>query len=137
MSLARSSCQVRVKEASGHHIYHRAYHSVHTMYLCYNVRPRTGQKGPQGERRYSSTLSLTSVLDECGWSTPRTGRFTPGRETRHPFYTRGWVGPTAGMDGRGKSRPPPPRFDPRTVQLYRLRYPGPLCVLCGSQNKQP
>jgi hypothetical protein len=27
--------------------------------------------------RYSSTLSLTSALDEGGWSTPRPGRFTP------------------------------------------------------------
>jgi len=39
------------------------------------------------------------------------------------------VGPRAGLDGCGKSRPPP-GFDPRTVQprsesLYRLRCPGP------------
>ena len=29
--------------------------------------------------------------------------------------TGGWVGPMAGLDGCGKSRPPPD-FDPRTVQ---------------------
>ena len=29
--------------------------------------------------------------------------------------TRGWVGTSAGLDGYGKSRPPP-GFDPRTVQ---------------------
>ena len=27
------------------------------------VRPRTGNEGPEGEYRYSSTLSLTSALD--------------------------------------------------------------------------
>jgi hypothetical protein len=40
--------------------------------------------------------------------------------------TGGWMGPRAGMDGCGKSRPPP-GFDSRTVgarseSLYRLRY---------------
>ena len=36
----------------------------------------------------SSTLSLTSVLDVVVWLTPRPGRFTPGTETRYPFYRR-------------------------------------------------
>jgi hypothetical protein len=49
------------------------------------VLPRTGHKGPEGEQKYSSTLSLTSALDESGWSTPRPGRFTPGKETRYPL----------------------------------------------------
>jgi hypothetical protein len=42
--------------------------------------PRTGHEGPEGEWRYSSTLSLTSALDGGGWSTPRPGRFTPGND---------------------------------------------------------
>ena len=46
------------------------------------VHPRTDHEGPEGEERYSSTLSLTSALDGCGWSTPRPGYFTPGKETR-------------------------------------------------------
>jgi hypothetical protein len=33
----------------------------------------------------------------------------------------GWVGPRAGLDGCGKSRPPP-GFDPRTVQPVASRY---------------
>ena len=41
------------------------------------IRPRTGHEGPDGERRYSSNLSLTSALDGSGWLTPRPGRFTP------------------------------------------------------------
>jgi len=32
----------------------------------------------------------------------------------------GWVGPRAGLNGRGKSRPPP-RFDPLTVQPVASR----------------
>jgi len=31
--------------------------------------------------KYSSTVSLTSALDEGGWSTPRPGRFNPRKET--------------------------------------------------------
>jgi len=31
-----------------------------------NVHPRTGHDGPEGEQRYSSTLSLTSALDGGG-----------------------------------------------------------------------
>ena len=42
--------------------------------------PITGHEGPEGEYRYSYTLSLTSALDGGGWSTPRPGRFTPGKD---------------------------------------------------------
>jgi hypothetical protein len=42
--------------------------------------PRTGHEGPEVEQRYSSTLSLTSALDGGGWSRPRPGRFTPGKD---------------------------------------------------------
>jgi hypothetical protein len=41
--------------------------------LCYfyeskvnKVHPRRGHEGPEGEKRYSSTLSLTLALDEVG-----------------------------------------------------------------------
>ena len=45
------------------------------------VHPRTSQEGPKGGgQMYDSTLSLTSALDVGGWSTPRAGRFTPGKE---------------------------------------------------------
>jgi hypothetical protein len=33
-------------------------------------------------------LSLTSVLDGCGWLTPRPGRFIAGNGTRYPLYRR-------------------------------------------------
>jgi hypothetical protein len=44
------------------------------------VYPRAGHESPEGEEMYSSTLSLTSALDGGGWSTPRPGRFTPGKD---------------------------------------------------------
>jgi hypothetical protein len=37
---------------------------------------RTGHEGPEGEYRYSSTLSLTLALDEGGWSTSRPGHLS-------------------------------------------------------------
>ena len=42
---------------------------VATVYKkgCGKVCPRTGHEGPDG-------------LDEGGWSTPRPGRFTPGKD---------------------------------------------------------
>jgi len=47
---------------------------------------RTSHEGPEGEYRYSSTFSLTSALGGGGWLTPRSGRFTPGTETRYPLH---------------------------------------------------
>ena len=52
------------------------------------VRPRTGHERPEGEWRYSSSISLTSALDGGGWLTSRPGRFTIGRETRYLLYSR-------------------------------------------------
>ena len=65
------------------------------------VHPRTGHKGPEWEQRYISTLPLTSELDGCGWSTPRPGRFTSGKETRQPLYRR-LGGPQGRYDDGGK-----------------------------------
>ena len=42
--------------------------------------PIIGHEGPVGEQMYSSTLPSTSALDAGGWSTPRPGRFTPGKD---------------------------------------------------------
>jgi len=67
------------------------------------VRPKTSQEGPEGEYRYMSTLSLTSELDEVG-GRHAPAALPPGKETRYPLYRRR-VGPRAGMDGCGKSRP--------------------------------
>ena len=68
---------------------------------------------------YSSTLSLTSALDGCGWSTPHPGRFSPGK-TRYPLYGR-MVGPQ-GRTGQVRRISSPPAFDPRTFQPVASRY---------------
>jgi hypothetical protein len=65
---------------------------------------------------YSSTLSLTSAIDEGGWSTPRPGRFTP-RKRPGTHCIGGWVGLRT-----GQKISPPPGFDPRTVHPVASRY---------------
>ena len=39
---------------------------------------------------YYSTLSLTSALDGCGWSTPRPGRFSAGKDPLPIVSEDGW-----------------------------------------------
>jgi hypothetical protein len=91
------------------------------------VYPRTGHEGPEGEKRYSSTLSLTSALGGGRWTTPRPGRFTPGKESVPIAQGAGrpsapvWTGARnlAPTEIRCPDRPA------RSVSLYWLRYPGP------------
>jgi hypothetical protein len=85
------------------------------------IHPTTGHEGPEGETRYSYTLSLTSALDGCGWSTPRPGPFTPRKETRYPLCRRLGV-PPQDRCGRVRKISPPSRFDSRTVQPVANRY---------------
>jgi len=63
-----------------------------------------------------------------GWSTPCPSCFTP-QERPGTHCIGGWVGPRAGLDRSGNSRPPPSGFHPWTVQLvasrYTDRYSGP------------
>jgi len=40
---------------------------------------------------YSSTLPSTSALDGGGWSTPRSGRFTPGKDPVSIVLEAGWA----------------------------------------------
>jgi len=48
----------------------------------------TGHEGPEGEKRYSSTLYLTSALDRGGWLMPRSGHISPGKVPWYPSYRR-------------------------------------------------
>jgi len=45
------------------------------VYLKVKFTLEQAMKAHKGNR-YSYTFSLTSALDESGWSTPRPGRFT-------------------------------------------------------------
>ena len=55
-----------------------------------------------------------------GWSTPGSGRLIPGKQTRHPLYTR--LGGLQGRSGLVRKLTPPPVFDPRTVQAVASRF---------------
>ena len=77
----------------------------------------------RGGVNYNSTFSLTSTLDEDGWSTPGPNRFTPGNEPVPTVYEAEWA---PGPVRRVRKISAPLKFDPRTVpeSLYQLRYPG-------------
>jgi len=49
------------------------------------VQPVTGHEGPEGEYRYSSSLSFTSVLDEVGGQHHAPAALPPVK-TRYPMY---------------------------------------------------
>jgi hypothetical protein len=60
------------------------------------------------------------------WAASRPGRLYP-RERPGTHCTGGWVGPGAGLDRSGKSRPTgirSPDLPASSESLYRLRYPG-------------
>ena len=83
------------------------------------VHPRTGHEGPEREERYSSTLSLTSALDDVGGQSEAEAALLPGK-TRYTLYRR--LGGPQGRSGRVRKISPSPGFDSRTVQLVASRY---------------
>ena len=62
---------------------------------------------------YSSTLSLTLALDEGGWSMPRPGHFTHGKDTVPIVQKAGWA---PGPVWMGAENLIPPGLNPQTVQ---------------------
>ena len=65
-----------------------------------------------------------------GWSTPRSGRLTPGKYNRYPLYRRLGGAPRPVWTGTENLAPPPigirsPDRPALSELLYRLRYPGP------------
>jgi hypothetical protein len=92
--------------------------------LCFNWAPR--HEGVLGEWRYSSTYSLTSVLDGGEWSASRPGRFTPTERTPGTHRIGGWVGPRAVLDAVVKRKIPSPRLESNSrtqiVQPVAQRY---------------
>jgi len=75
---------------------------------------------------YSSTLSLTSALDGGGWSTPRLGRFTPGKDRVPIVQEAGWAsGPVwTGAENLAPIGIRSPDRPARNESLYRLSYRG-------------
>ena len=69
-----------------------------------NVQTRTGHGGPEGEQRYSCTLSLTSAIDGVGDQCHDPATLTPGK-TRYPLYMR--LGRPQGRSGWARKLSPP------------------------------
>ena len=94
-------------------------HAVCEKALKGKVRLRAGHEGPEGEYRYSSTLSVTSALDGVGDQRQTPAALPPGK-TRYPLYGR--LGGPQGRSGQVRKISHPPVFDPRTVQPVASRY---------------
>jgi hypothetical protein len=82
------------------------------------VHPRTGHEDPEGEERYSSSLSLTSALVGVGGQRHALAALPPGN-IRHPSYRR--LGGPQNRSGQVRKISPPPGFDPQTVQPVASR----------------
>jgi hypothetical protein len=82
--------------------------SLHYVYKWLKkgkFRPTAGYEGPEAEKRYSSTLSLTSVLDRVSGQRHTPTALPPPPEKRPSAHrVGGWVGPRAGLGGCGQSR---------------------------------
>jgi len=80
------------------------------------VHPITCNFCPEGEWRYSSTLSLTSALDEVG-SQRHSPAVLPQEVNRYPLCRK------LGLPlERSEQVPHPPGLNPRTVQPVASRY---------------
>jgi hypothetical protein len=83
--------------------------------------PTTGHEGPEGGV-VLYPYTFFNLGARCGgWSTPRSGRFTPGK-TQYSLYRI--LGGTQGRSGWVWIFSPPPGFDPRTVQHVASRIPA-------------
>jgi hypothetical protein len=92
--------------------------------LWFNWAP--SHEGVLGERRYSSTHSLTSALDGDEWSASLPGHFTSKERVARTHWIGGRVSPRAVLDTVSKRIIPSPRREsnPRTpiVQPISQRY---------------
>jgi hypothetical protein len=90
------------------------------------VHPCTGTKalyrpyGPQGEQRYSSTLSLPMAIEGGEGSASCPGHPLPLGKTWYTLYKR--LGGPQGWCQQLQKILPPPGFDPRTVQSVASCY---------------
>ena len=83
--------------------------------------PTTGPQRPRlGVNIYSSTLSLISVLDGVGRSTPRAPSLYA--QQRAGIHCTGRLVEPQGQSGRVRKILPRPRFEPWTVHPIASRY---------------
>ena len=91
-----------------------------------HVLPIKGHEGPDGVQTYSSTLPSVSALVGGGWSTPRPGRLTPGKDPVPIVQEAGWAPRPVWTDAENLAPTgirSPDRLA-RSESLYRLSYPG-------------
>jgi len=85
---------------------------------------------------YSFTLSLTSAVYEGEWLTPRSGRFTPGKDPVPIEQGAGWASEQY-WTGVENLAPTGIRYSDRPARsesLYRLSYPVPGVVQVAKKN---
>ena len=90
------------------------------------VHPRTDHEGPEGEQKYSCTLSLTSALDEGGWSTSHPSGLTAEKDSLPIVREAEWAPGTVwtGAEYLAPTGTPYPDRPARSESLYRLRCRG-------------
>jgi hypothetical protein len=90
------------------------------LFLCFSWAPR--HEGVLGEWKYSSTHSLTSVLDGGEWTASRPRRFTSRERTPGIHWIGDCVGPRAVLDAVVERKIPSPRREskPRTPIIQPL-----------------
>ena len=90
------------------------------------VLPITGHEGSEREQICSSTLPSTSALDGGGWSAPRSGCSTPGKDPVPIVQEAGWApGPVwTGAENITPTGIRSPDRPAHSESLYRLSYPG-------------
>jgi hypothetical protein len=82
--------------------------------------PITGHEGTEGEKMYSSTLSLTSALDGVGGHRHAPAAFFLERPGTRSIG--GWVGPRARLDGCENSCPTGIRSPDRPTRSESLSF---------------
>jgi hypothetical protein len=90
--------------------------------VLFNWTPR--HEGVLGERKYSSTHSLTSALDEGEWSITRSDSFTPRERAPATYWIGSWVGSQSrsGHGGERKNSQSVLGLEPPIIPLVAQRY---------------
>ena len=107
---------------------YRLWNNFNKVKVKVKVLPITGHEGAEGEQRYSPTLSRPRHLDGGGWSAPRLGCFTPGKDPVPIVQEAGWAPEPVwmGSENLSPSGIRSPDRPARSESLYRLSYPGPI-----------
>jgi hypothetical protein len=75
-----------------------------------------------GEVEASLQLICNFGARSGGWWVWPPGRLTPGKDAASILQEAGWASGTVWTDTENLATPPPPGFDPRTVQPVASRY---------------